>query len=401
MQTKHFKKINILLLFGSLALSFVAIEVMLAIFYPQKIIAKPFFHIQSFFCQYDQNLGWVNKPDYRGAVRVASDFSFFVTQNSKGLRDREHPHTRIAGKRRIAVLGDSFVWGFGVKDSEVFSEVIEATAPKLEVINMGVSGYDTGQEYLTYINEGHKYQPDLLVLAFYMNDLNELGCSINYGYPKPYVPTGRQPLSFSNIPVPKTEETERKLYGNPSSLFGNVKKILRRNTHIYPFIVGRLNSIAWMRQLFLLTGLGDDYSRQLKGIPYSEINDDKEIDDILRLIVLELQRVSRKQGVEFLLVNIPIREGDKTAAYNGFNEGTAKQNNLISEGLGRLCKKESIHFLDLLPVIRSEQARGIRCYSSYDKDIHLNREGHRLFAESIINWVRGWEKEDKKMTIPH
>ena len=62
------------------------------------------------FTRYDPILGWVGKKD------VEDDFEWVdsrhhVKQNSYGFRGKSYDFARSKAKR-IAVLGDSFVWGF-------------------------------------------------------------------------------------------------------------------------------------------------------------------------------------------------------------------------------------------------------------------------------------------------
>jgi hypothetical protein len=149
MKRQHSVIVNAALLIGSLALALVllGLELGLALFSPQKITARPFFHIQSFFCRYDPLLGWVNKEDYRDVVRVEEGNSFSVTHNSRGMRDRERQAGRPPGiGKRILAFGDSFVWGFGVADDEVFTRAMERMDTTLDVLNFGVSGYGTDQD---------------------------------------------------------------------------------------------------------------------------------------------------------------------------------------------------------------------------------------------------------------
>ena len=135
---------------------------------------------------YDAQLGWRNIPNWR-----ASTHGRTLTINSMGLRDREYDYARTPDVPRLLVLGDSFVWGYGVSDEEIFTEVLErdlaAAGAPWEVINTGVSGWGTDQQYLFFRSEGVRYRPDLVVLAFYVNnDPLENSASVTYGMGKPY-----------------------------------------------------------------------------------------------------------------------------------------------------------------------------------------------------------------------
>ena len=107
---------------------------------------------------YDATLGWRNIPNWQ-----ATTLGRPLTINSKGLRDREYSYEKPARVRRILVLGDSYAWGYGVADKEVFTEVLEEQlhdgSGTWEVLNTGVSGWGTDQQYLFLRDEGMKYCP--------------------------------------------------------------------------------------------------------------------------------------------------------------------------------------------------------------------------------------------------
>jgi len=383
---------NLALLVATLVFFVLCLEILLSLFWPHKITAKPYFHIQSFFCEYHPLMGWVNKPDYRDIVTVDKDHTFTVSHNSRGLRDRNYSYEKPRELIRVLVFGDSFVWGFGVEDDEIFTEVLEQFDSDLEVINFGVSGYGTGQSLLYYTDEGYKYAHDIVIYAFYSNDTGELASSINYGYPKPFFIPDSEPLTVTNVPVPRTEESERKLYGNPSSTFGRLKKFLRRNTHTYQFIVGRLNSVPWLRALFLKLGLAEDYKRTYgEKVPLYHI---REIDRQWHLffrLVEEFRTVVEENGAMFVLLHIPIQEPSQgmSCGYEDVSESDWKTNDMIRRTLQRFAVQQRIHFIDMLAPIREAQARGISCYNPLARDIHLNAEGHRLVAEKLFQWLTG------------
>jgi lysophospholipase L1-like esterase len=152
---------------------------------PPIYVEEPTHEITGYRYLFDEELGWRNIPGW-----TASTAGKKLTINSKGLRDREYAYEKPDGTRRILVLGDSFTWGYGVENDAIFTEVLERRFAKedqpWEVINSGVSGWGTDQEYLWFRREGIKYRPDLVIVAFYiLNDpYNNIG-SVQYGLGKP------------------------------------------------------------------------------------------------------------------------------------------------------------------------------------------------------------------------
>ena len=124
------------------------------------------------FWQYDPNYGWSHVPRAEG--RFASyGFDTVVRINSQGFRGRDISPDKDPSKYRILVLGDSYVWGFGVQEDQVFTAQMEQLCSGIEAINFGVSGYSTDQELLLYQEKGIDYHPDMVILVVAGNDFDE------------------------------------------------------------------------------------------------------------------------------------------------------------------------------------------------------------------------------------
>ena len=163
------------------------------------------------FWKYDSLLGWAHQPGQEGIFQTPQ-FRTVVRINENGLRDRGHAYERENDIERILVLGDSFAWGYGVEESERFSQLLEE-ALGVEVINAGVSGYSTDQELLWYRNEGIKYETDLVLLVFSGNDMGDNDRQIvNTIYYKPKFVIEEGQLVPIGYPVPKTNPQGRFIY---------------------------------------------------------------------------------------------------------------------------------------------------------------------------------------------
>jgi lysophospholipase L1-like esterase len=92
--------------------------------------------------------------------------------NSLGLRGTECDLAPTPGRTRVAVLGDSFTLGIGVRDADTLPAQLEAALgpQRSEVLNFGVSATDTLQQ-VQYL-EGYvlRFDPRVVVLVFFLND---------------------------------------------------------------------------------------------------------------------------------------------------------------------------------------------------------------------------------------
>jgi hypothetical protein len=149
--------------------------------------------------RYDADLGWFPVPSSESTIEGTR--TYHVRHNAKGFRDREPgPKT----KPRVAVFGDSFVWGFDVEAGERFTERLAARRRELEVLNLGVSGYGTDQELLLLRRELASLAPDVVVLLFSAdNDRIDNTTNRRYGpYYKPYFRADGGSLELRGQPVP-------------------------------------------------------------------------------------------------------------------------------------------------------------------------------------------------------
>ncbi len=94
--------------------------------------------------------------------------------NSHGQRDRERTLRKPDGVRRILLLGDSVVEGYGLRESETISRRLEDLYPagSTEVLNFGVSAYCTRAEVELLEVKGLRFDPDVVVLVFVENDFD-------------------------------------------------------------------------------------------------------------------------------------------------------------------------------------------------------------------------------------
>lgn len=107
----------------------------------------------------------------------SKEFNASTRTNRYGLRGPDPAIPKPAGVMRILMLGDSFTFGFPVKDDETFCSLIErglwAQGYPVEVINGGVSGYAPTLEYILLRDQLLAFEPDLVILWYDRGDLQE------------------------------------------------------------------------------------------------------------------------------------------------------------------------------------------------------------------------------------
>ena len=162
--------------------------------------------------------GWALAPNVRAKIQTIDFVTTFRT-NQRGLADGEHSYEPAPNVFRILVLGDSFMDACQVPFEASLPHQLGARLKQrnVEVINLGVSGYGTFQEYLYLMQEGVKYKPDLIVLAFFaMNDVHNNSEKLSYAL------WGRNSLQAFGRPYPIIPTTPG---SKPTSLRPNISKV--------------------------------------------------------------------------------------------------------------------------------------------------------------------------------
>lgn len=109
------------------------------------------------------------------------------------MRRTECFRPRSDGKFRIIVLGDSLTYGYGVRDEETYPSQIEAALRKkfnVEVLNLGVNGYQSQDIFKVVREYTPLLRPDLIIYGVCLNDFLPSGAEqyendMAYKFPLP------------------------------------------------------------------------------------------------------------------------------------------------------------------------------------------------------------------------
>jgi lysophospholipase L1-like esterase len=95
--------------------------------------------------------------------------------NTKGYRDLDRVNPKPAGVRRMVCIGDSFTWGSSVLFDDAWPQRVERAltrrrGERWEAVNLAEPGLNSVQEASRLDSEGFAYEPDVVVVAYVLND---------------------------------------------------------------------------------------------------------------------------------------------------------------------------------------------------------------------------------------
>jgi hypothetical protein len=310
---------------------------------------------------YDERLGWRNRPHFAGHDAIAGPDRAAVRINSLGLRG---PELRPKAGRRVAVFGDSFVFGTGVDEEHTFTTHLERLlrrqAEDADVVNLGVNGFSTDQELLLLQETVDRLRPDVVVLVMCDNDFEgNLQDFVFRRYYKPFFTLRAGELEAHNQPVPVLSHAQK------------AKLWLGQRSEAWNFF--RTRSLAG-RPVFGFLQVG---------VPRPPTEDPLALTAAL---VRRFRDVAEARGARFAT----------------FNTGHRGENTPLYQALRPRLAREGITFLGLEGHMAEGRQRNPDMHWDFGTDRHWNRAAHRLASEVVYNLLasKGWVGTTRSAPTP-
>ncbi|NJN92849.1 MAG: hypothetical protein HC875_01530 [Anaerolineales bacterium] len=372
-------------------------------------------------------LGWWHIP-YSGGLFHSqyNEFEAEVRINARSLRDREIGYDNPTGALRVLSLADSFGEALQVNLEQTYHKQLEglladSLKQPVEVINGGVGGWGTDQEAIFYVAEGFRYEPKVVLLAFFVrNDPVN-----NYGPLELASVSGSQQKEFFSlspegelIPPPE-KKAEAKAEAEGVEIKGNGAQPLAQPEHnpillpladtlwrwsaLYRLIVPYLRDIPPVVQKIGPSGVLGGEGVVRAGHPTTPVHffvyqspPSAEFEaawTLTEAIIKRLRDEVESHGARLAVVIIgapeqvyPV-EGERLLAANPALQNLTLDLELPNQRLGTFLAMEQIPYLDLLPVFRQAATDPATPPLHFRHDGHWTVTGHRLAAESIQKFL--------------
>jgi lysophospholipase L1-like esterase len=363
------------------------------------------------YYEYDPLLGWKKIPhtnEIRTSIRGRNEILYQI--NSKGIRGPEYSYDKPRDEYRILILGDSFADGYMIEFNELFSEVLKSNLNNnlkmhvhFQVINTGVSGWSTDQELLFYQSEGRKYNPDLVILMFYENDITYNNMPKDWGmYYKPLFKIKDNNLILTNVPVPKPDIFVYHSHLEPKteSIIKKTRSWLDMHSYLYKFIKERINNTYTLKKLMTTphtkenTEDRDDLAMEYRTWEKKYNNVVRSSWEITEAMIKKLQEDAAAIGSKLIVYYVPFEgsiyqvEWEKLKKKYGFsdNDWDVNMPGLVLEDI---CKKNNIAFMnptELMKMKAKEIAKDKkRLYDPLDH--HWTVEGNKFTGEILADYI--------------
>lgn len=250
--------------------------------------------------------------------------------NSLGFRGPETSRAKPIHTLRVLGLGDSFTFGTGVRRDDTFLAVAEKILDErsyeaVEVLNLGVMGYDTVSEVALLEFVGVDLDPDLVVICFFLNDAR-----------------GGKTLQMFNVGPPE----DRWSFARHSALADRVGWLLARRRQSAQLIDDYRNSFA---------ADAEGWRADRRALAFAQRLSDRRDFDLVLMIFPVLWRLS--DGYPF-----------------------AEIHRIVASAAGKL----SIPVLDLLAAFQGFDGPELWVHPTNQ---HPNERAHRIAGEALARFL--------------
>ncbi len=351
----------------------------------------------------DKNLGWTGRPNFQSVVEQAG-FRVNLAFNSSGFHDTEHSLEKAPNTFRILMLGDSFVHAIQVDETATAHQVLEdylnqrkmANPIAFEVINGGVSGWGTDQQLLAYREQGRRFQPDLVLLMFFIgNDFenNVPGNVLTIQGFDCYAPyfvlcqgqLDPDPLKYApglGHPQDNCSSLRRAFINTMGTLYQDSRLYQQLDPLIISYRPPQMFGQAYPSPFWALYTPTEEVELEL-------------VWQVTQGLITQLQQEVEADGAQFAVVFFPWNILIQLSLFSPTEQqALLKENFAFTEvdidrpnrRLAGFLSEQNIPFIDLTgPMIERQASQEISLH--FVGDSHWTVEGNRFVADTLAQWL--------------
>ena len=336
-------------------------------------------------------------PYYKGVMQSEGDFDVTYSLNNRGMRGRrDYRYEKDASIYRIAIMGDSIVFGVGVELEDTMPFLLEdelnnRSAKKYEILNFGINSYSPVLEYIYLTKEVVRYRPDFVILL-----LDECDIQDDYLY-EPHIVhddkgeiEGCDPLRVNNRPDLLTTLMwkSRLLSAMNTKLFDSFRKM--KAIGFWNYLVNKYKGKRNKDEILSNYKIDNIYFDR-----FLFVRDGKDRDVVMRhwrrtaRYLLMIKQFCDERGIKFMLVTYPY--GHQVGAnqwpigrrYWAFESNKVYDCRKPLSIVEEFAKSDNIDYLNLCDAFRKNDAEQL----FFARDGHWTKVGHEVASDAILNSI--------------
>lgn len=266
-----------------------------------------------------------------------------ISINSYGLRGREFPNQKTNSTFRVIVVGDSIAFGQGVRRGETLADQLEKQLQPyldlpVEVLNCGVPGYNTRQEYNRFMELVPFLKPQVVLLVYYHNDTDTPNFQVK-----------------DNVVVTA---------GDRTGFYGKFEMLMRKHSALY--------NLAWTRWQGIKN---PTYTIiQYRKILTEKFDDDNPRWKISKSYLSKLISIAKDNSIRIIVIPFPELSGLDSETYP------------FEEYIRKVCgvaRENGVECLNVVPVLQHTDIQ-MRVSSV---EHHPSAEVYKKIAEMIVKML--------------
>lgn len=317
------------------------------------------------------------KPLSEATFRYPDGYQTRVTINAQGWNSTRatYSRTRVPGRLRVAVIGDSYVHARFVEPAQGFSEVIErrlaAAGLDVEVYRFGMDGAPLSQYLNVLRREVLAYRPDVVLVQLVHNDFDESYRQLSHRTASAFMKLATD-AQGGVVEIPASDFVPGMADGlRRSSMF----RYLYYQTNLYLTLRGLIQRFYW--------GGADEWDPAFVsgGVDIRKVNDHPRNAFFARYVLTKMKALAEREGFQLAFAMDGVRE----AIYDGRRPMDYEIGRLNTIAR-RLTAELGLPFLDLQEPFAADYARH-RQHFEFPFDWHWNKRGNRVAGEAIARFL--------------
>ena len=310
-----------------------------------------------------------------GIYRIKDEIEARFNINQQGWNSpSNYSRNREEGRKRIIVIGDSYIEALQVDATSSVAELLEQelTDQHARVYRVAMSGAPLSHYVYMLREEAVQYKPDLVIINLVHNDFDESFGLAEGTYTESFATYGVDNDGSLKLVDPKPFHKNLAWYLKQSATF----RYLYVRMKIFPRVLVK-TVMSWITEP---TG----QTAKTSPLP-PDVFREERTEQLLRTALKTIRHLQDKYNFELLV----LMDADRSATTRAIDSGDVipedglRFNRLVS----RIGADVGVTVLDLQPLIEEDYLRHRQSFD-FKNDYHWNQYMHRLVAVEVAQKVR-------------